>query len=150
MDWRETPSIQNHQSLHTPRPEWVDDQEWTWPFWKFAALFKTLMAGISTAPQSMGEDENTTSWRALTLGNPSGKTRLVWVNFVRVSRNFSYDSFVGYFGAYIKDKPESTPTLADNQGPKSERQQQPPRRKEAEIDRKDEASTQEKGLEQRR
>ncbi|KAI8945743.1 hypothetical protein F4801DRAFT_597518 [Xylaria longipes] len=194
MDWRETPTIQNHQSLHTPRPEWVDDREWTWPFWKFGfknggVLFTQLhteynsircaiqdpygwhldvcdIANVADTREEFfallrqRQDERFTelrkAWertRSLLVGEPSrwdtpqAKTDL-WVNFVRISRNFSYDSFVKYFGAYIKDKPEPTPALADYQKPTSGCQQQQQPAEEAEIDRKDEATAQEKEAEQ--
>ncbi|KAI0438330.1 hypothetical protein F4803DRAFT_101519 [Xylaria telfairii] len=60
---------------------------------------------------------------SLMVGEPSRwdtpQTReKLWVNFVRISRNFSYDAFVGYFGAYVKDKQEHTPALTNNAEPK--------------------------------
>jgi hypothetical protein len=56
-----------------------------------------------------------TTWeniRAQLVGRPSlWKVQLedyqLWLNFVRISRHFSYDSFVGYFGAIVAERPQS-------------------------------------------
>ncbi|KAI0543346.1 hypothetical protein F4679DRAFT_593294 [Xylaria curta] len=176
MDWFETPTIQNHQSLHTPAPERVKD-DWAWPFWKFGfksadILFTELhsefnsikcaiqdpygwhldVCDVANTANSREEFYNLLrqrqnerftelreAWdktRTSLVASPSQwdtppAKRDLWVNLVRISRNFSYDSFVGYFGAYIKDKPEPAPVLADNQVSKSEgHQQQHQRQKE--------------------
>ncbi|KAI1734042.1 hypothetical protein F4680DRAFT_439557 [Xylaria scruposa] len=197
MDWNETPTIQNHQSLHTPSPEWVDDQNWTWPFWKFGyksggVLFTELHAefnsikcaiqdpygwhldvcDVANTANTREEFENLLRQRqnerfielqrtwdktsALLVGEPSRwdtppSRRDLWVNFIRISRNFSYDSFVGYFGAFIKDKPEPTPVLADNQVSKSENhQQQHQQQKETDNCVENETISQEKEYDQSR
>ncbi|KAI1194443.1 hypothetical protein F5X97DRAFT_346699 [Nemania serpens] len=50
------------------------------------------------------------STKSLLVGEPGRwDTKLrrndLWINFVRVSRNFSFDSLVGFFGAFVKDNP---------------------------------------------
>ncbi|KAI0902766.1 hypothetical protein F4823DRAFT_383066 [Ustulina deusta] len=34
------------------------------------------------------------------------KSSDLWMRFIRISRNFSYDTFIAYFGAYVKDQAE--------------------------------------------
>ncbi|KAI1119994.1 hypothetical protein F5Y10DRAFT_259249 [Nemania abortiva] len=51
-----------------------------------------------------------------------------WYNFILISRNFSYDSLLRFFGEYIKD-PKSRPGAHPSEPPNLERkrlQQQPP------------------------
>ncbi|KAI1747078.1 hypothetical protein F4782DRAFT_452157 [Xylaria castorea] len=71
----------------------------------------------------------------------------LWKNFVRISRNFSYDAFVGYFGAYINEEPEPTATLPNDVGHKNECQQRQPS-KETDIDGGYEVNSQGAGPEQ--
>ncbi|TRX92176.1 hypothetical protein FHL15_007043 [Xylaria flabelliformis] len=196
MDWEETPTIQNHQSLHTPMPEWVNGREWAWPYWKFGfksggVLFTELHAefnSIKCAIQDpygwhldvcdvaniadtreefcnllrQRQNERFTelrkTWdttRTRLIADPKRwdippAARDLWVNFVRISRNFSYDSFVGYFGAYIKDTSEPTAVLADNQVSTREDQRQQQQQKEAEDGGENKTDTQEEEREQSR
>ncbi|KAI1163398.1 hypothetical protein F5B18DRAFT_651733 [Nemania serpens] len=74
---------------------------------------------------------NTTS---LLVGEPGRwDTRLrrnqLWINFVRISRNFSYDSLVGFFGAFVKDDPPRPklpePPRRDSQSPQHQSPNEP-------------------------
>ncbi|KAI0867530.1 hypothetical protein GGS24DRAFT_285030 [Hypoxylon argillaceum] len=82
------------------------------------------------------------SWenvKAQLVGTPSLWRKQIedyrgWFNFVRISRNFSYDSFVGFFGEWIKDTPDGIRTLPDapNLDTQSPQEQPPnPRNTEA-------------------
>ncbi|KAI0198213.1 hypothetical protein F4808DRAFT_472986 [Astrocystis sublimbata] len=161
MAFRAKPTIQNHQSLHTPQPECVTKYQWWWPFYKFgfaspAVLFTELHAeynSISIAiqdPQGWHLDVNEianiaeTREQFLTLLRErqderfaelratweKTRTQLVadptqwneaperskqWFNFVRCSRNFSYDAFLSYFGAWVKDESKTTRALTENE-----------------------------------
>ncbi|KAI0407324.1 hypothetical protein F4802DRAFT_555038 [Xylaria palmicola] len=78
-------------------------------------------------------DDIWSSTKATMVGCPSTWERnpqtmnALWLRFVRISRNFSFDSIVGYFGAYTKDIPERKRkrALPNAGGSGNERQQQP-------------------------
>ncbi|KAJ5370004.1 uncharacterized protein N7496_006096 [Penicillium cataractarum] len=78
--------------------------------------------------------------KALLTGEPSHwntapDETLLWSLFVRLARNFSYDSFVGYFGSYVtNDRPPNPPppsTPAENRPARQQQPKESPGRKTA-------------------
>ncbi|KAF2966395.1 hypothetical protein GQX73_g7176 [Xylaria multiplex] len=180
MSWRIPVTVQNHIWHHTPHPNWSEEREWDWPFWKFDfespdILFTDLHAQYNSIPcaiqdpygwwidvcdianeaktrpeffsllQKRQEErfvELEKAWaktRSSLIGNPdliysSHKICDMWLRFIRVSRNYSYDSLLGFFGAFaaLETKTallEFNPSEPDSEGENElGRQEQPDRR----------------------
>ncbi|TGJ76437.1 hypothetical protein E0Z10_g10872 [Xylaria hypoxylon] len=64
--------------------------------------------------------------RSLLIGDP-GRWEIpqrrndLWLRFARISRNFSYDAFLGYFGAYVEDGTMPARAVSKPTAPESER-----------------------------
>ncbi|KAI0530428.1 hypothetical protein GGR58DRAFT_493462 [Xylaria digitata] len=65
--------------------------------------------------------------RSSLVGNPdllysNQKIHDLWLRFVRISRNYSYDAFIGFFGAFAECETEPDQLEFNPSGPDSERE----------------------------
>ncbi|KAJ5097398.1 hypothetical protein N7456_008119 [Penicillium angulare] len=143
-DYWKTMTIDNHLLRHTPYPIDDDaarfshyGRQWEWPYYKFDGyqpedLFTTLHEEFNTLkcaiqdPYAWHSDVNEIAqitWKRVAISliaNPDQwdeppDRRDQWAHFVRVSRHFSYDTLVTFFGAYHKE--EKIDSLVPNSAP---------------------------------